>query len=912
MSFISATYNKYKNLVSVWERDTKGIRRLKQYKAPFYFYVPDKNGQFLSIQDIPLKKITFNSKEEFDEACLSYNTKFESDISPLEKCLMDNYYGLSTPVLNVGFLDIEVDYDKNMGFSNPENPYAPINALTLYSTKDKKYYTLLVPPDTWDGSFPSDLLNDNYIIVKNEKELLDKFIKLIEDIDVLSGWNSDFFDLPYIAKRLEMIFGEIGLKSLEFDKSALPRYKEIERFKGANVKSLSISLYTRVHLDYMRLFKNFNLEGRQSYSLAAISEAELNEAKMTYDGSLYDLYRNDFVKFSLYNRHDVRCIVKLDGKFKYIQIANEMVHEGTVNFNSIFGSVQLIDTTIINFCHKELNRIIFDKVYKSKVNVEGALVMTPKIGLHKYIASCDINSLYPSTYRSLNLSPEKIIGQLNEKENGWRAVQNYLDDPLNDTLKNKSLNVLFEGSDEDIIISVEEFINFLKENKFALSAYGTILDQRNGEGLIPKVLTFWFKKRKELQAKKKEHLKLADEILNSVKDKNDSNYIKHLTLSEFYDVSQGVKKVQLNSLYGATLNEFCRFFDPRLGASCTGSGRQITTHMIEKISKLLLDDKAPKLKKTTIINPKNGEVENVYEINSPPGIGPIYSDTDSCYFVLENLVNNDPDTAVVLADAIVEQVNDSFSGFMSKSFFCQPGFDNLIKANREIVAKSGIWRRKKKYIVLIHDKEGRKFDSNDDKALYSQGSDIKLSSTPERIRKMLKDVTLMILKGEKKQIIDDYIIDFRTKLNNIENNEFKILDFATVTSIKTIDEYFMKWNNIERKGLGKVNMPGNARASINYNYILEILQNKNLVPITSGQKIKIIWLKENEFNFKSIAFPSEFENLPDWFNQRFEVDLNLTEKKLVDKKIDKIFSAIGWQVPTFHSVIVNNLLSFED
>ena len=978
MSFISAYHDRRSDKVVVWERTESG-KRIRVEHAPLYnFYVPDPNGTFTAITGEKLKFVSFGSKKEFEDGCLSYSKRFESDITPLEKVMM-TYFGKPAPKLSIGFVDIEVDYDPILGFARPSNPYAPINSLTLYRSNNNKYYTIAIPPKGFIGNLPQEMIDDNYILVKSEHELLERFLNLQEECDIVSGWNSEFFDVPYIGKRIELLFGQQALKRLAFESGPSPRWGEKDRFKGSKEKELVLDLGSRVHLDYMALFKKFTLGGRQSFSLAAISEEEIDMPKLHYDGSLHELYngtyrpnldavkpeedqdelyilnltreqirqvlesdeisdadkecfteqyveldskikRESFFKFITYNRRDVSCIVDIDKKFNYVSLANEMVHMATVNFSAIFGSVQLIDSAIINICHHELNKIVFDKSHKQSKKVEGAVVMSPKVGLHKMVGSCDLNSLYPSTYRSLNLSPEMIIGQLAEYEEGWRYIYEARVDPTNQDLLNRVVTIIPEGapdygtldSEGNVIESglemkVGDFIRFIEENKYAVSAYGTILDQSRGEGLLPYVLTSWFKGRKELQAKKKEYVKKSDEYLENGGNKTDQEYIELSSNADYYDMLQGVRKVLLNSTYGATLNEFCRFGDPRLGASTTGSGRQITTHMCNTISSCLIGENAPKLVKT-ITTESDGEIENTYTMDVPDGLGPIYSDTDSCYFVMDKLVNGDLDLAVNLADEIVGIVNESFVPFMKLAFNCQPNFDTLIKAAREVVAVTGIFSAKKKYMLLVANMEGRPLSLDDPKSLKTQGSDIKISSTPEIIRELLKDVTLSILKGESKDSIDDKIIEFRKKLDGTQ--EINPLDFATITSVKNLESYWVKYSATELAGFGSVNLPSNVRATFNHNACIKAFEDHDTPEIKSGQKIKIIWLRPNDYDFKNMSFNSDTETLPKWFIDNFEVDIKLTEQKLVDQKISNIFKPIGWEVPTAHTQVVKKLIVF--
>lgn len=388
--------------------------------------------------------------------------------------------------------------------------------------------------------------------------------------------------------------------------------------------------------------------------------------------------------------------------------------------------------------------------------------------------------------------------------------------------------------------------------------------------------------------------------------------------------SKASVRCYFNSTYGALLNEYSRFGDPRLGASVTYTGRQITTHMINTVSESLTTQaQAPKLIKRFNIEGKtdsgNGEKghnlrqgRNEYEIAIEPKLGPIYGDTDSVYFTFEGLISENVslDDAVEVANEVANRVNESFPGFMRSSFNCQPGFDDLIKANRELVCRTGVIQAKKKYMMAVVDKEGKRIKPGDDDELKTMGSDVKLSSTPEMIRELLKTVVMMILNEEHKADIDEVILAFRDEMSKGAASSINPLDLATVVSVNNFEHAWTLWDRMERSGLQKkVKIPPNARSAVNHNYMLEHFGVKEIAPIKSG-KIKIVWLKDNEFGFRNIAFASEIEELPAWFTKRFEVDMALMEQKLVDQKLELIFKAMEWEVPTAQSRIVNNLLDF--
>lgn len=284
---------------------------------------------------------------------------------------------------------------------------------------------------------------------------------------------------------------------------------------------------------------------------------------------------------------------------------------------------------------------------------------------------------------------------------------------------------------------------------------------------------------------------------------------------------------------------------------------------------------------------------------------------NSSYFTMNGLVANEEE-AIELADVITTETNDAFPQFMRDAFNCQPTFDGLIKANREYVCRTGILQAKKKYMMLVIDKEGKRVKKGDSDELKTMGSDIRLSSTPAMIKAMLTEVVMNALNKQPKSLIDQVILDFRATLSK---GDIKVnpLDLSTVVSVRELDDYVFKWEHIEKLGRGRVTMPANARSTINHNYMLEKLEVRDVTPIKSGSKIKILWLKPgNEFGYESMAFSSETEDLPKWFTDRFEVDMAAMEQKLVDQKLQNIFDALSWTVPTFQDQLVKTLLSFDD
>lgn len=627
-NYVACWYDWASDKVIVLERDNTGVLFKKKYNAPYYFYIPDEEGKHLSLFGDKLTKYEFSSREEYEEAKKLCPVRFESDFRPVHRVLMDYYYDLPAPPVYYSFIDIEVDYSKKIGFAGPTNPYAVINAVTIYQSWSKKYFTLVIPPVVdgvkWDSKKENtveslydeihSLIDDKLlrsaiipeiIICIDELELLNKMLDLIQESDIISGWNSEFFDIPYICKRLLLAGGESLLARMEHVGVRPPKEEMVNRYGS---EEPIFKFLGRSHLDYMKLFQKFTFEGRVSYALGNILQEEVGIGKLEYSGSLEELYHNDFAKFVAYNFRDVDGLVQLDEKFKFIALANQMAHESTVVFDAIMGTVSYVETAITNHAHYKMDRIVHDKKIGEHDKVEGAIVMTPKIGLHEWIGSVDINSLYPNTIRSLNISPEKIIGQFTSKEDSWKDVR---------TAADARHCLIFEDNHQEVL-TAKEWKDILIKNNWAISAYGTVFDQGSGRGVVADILGFWYAERKRLQAEKKKWGKLAKELPDG------DEKLEAKKKEEHYDLLQLTKKISMNSLYGALLNVAFRFGDERMGASVTASGRAITSYMIETLAFLLTGERDSIVKSTTV--DKDGKLVHEYSIKSE---AIIYGDTDS-------------------------------------------------------------------------------------------------------------------------------------------------------------------------------------------------------------------------------------------------------------------------------------------
>ena len=888
MSYVDAIWDRDKDIVHVVERDAKKGKIFCDYPARYFFYYPDPKGKYRSIHSEPLSKVTAKSYKEFikEQRIYGHHRLYESDINQVFRCLEENYLGKDAPKLNVAFFDIEVDFDPERGYASPDDAFMPITAISVHLQWLDTLICLAIPPKTLTMDEATKAVKEfpNTFLFETEYEMLDTFLNLIDDADVLSGWNSEGFDIPYTVNRVTKVLSKEDTKRFcLWDQ--LPKKREFEKFGR---ETFTYDLVGRIHMDSLELYRKYTYEERHSYSLDAIAEMELGESKTVYEGTLDQLYNNDFRKFIEYNRQDCALLDKLDRKLKFIDLANTIAHENTVLLKTTTGAVAVTEQAIVNEAHhRGLVVPSRPKADREDDTAPGAYVAYPKKGLHEWVGSMDINSLYPSVIRALNMGPETIVGQLRQdytraeieskmnKGIGFAAAwegkfgANEYEFVMNQDRVN-DITIDWENGTSDVMSGAQIYELIFNSGKpWMISANGTIFTNET-EGVIPGLLKRWYAERKEMQAKLKEAIKAENKIEE-----------------EYWDKRQLVKKINLNSLYGAILNPGCRFFDNRIGQSTTLTGRQIAKHMAAKINEVI-----------------TGEYNHV-------GKAIIYGDTDSAYFSAYNTLKNeiakgqiqwDRDTIVKLYDTIAETVNGTFADFMNTEFHCPKSRGEVIKAGREIVAVKGLFITKKRYAVLYFDKEGKRLDVDGKPGkIKAMGLDLKRSDTPKFMQKFLEEILTKVLNGAEEAEILERISEFRT--------EFKARpgwEKGSPKRANNITEY-----EAEEKKKGKANMPGHVRAAINWNTLKRMNNDKYSMQIVDGMKVIVCKMKDNPLGYTSVAYPVDELRLPKWF-QELPFDHAEMETTIINNKLENLIGVLEWDLEsTTQTNTFNNLFSFD-
>ena len=889
MSYVDAIWDREKDIVHVVERDPKKGRIYTDYPARYMFYYPDARGKYRSIFNETLNRVTAKGYKEFikEQKTFSSSRLYENDINPIFRCLEENYLGKDAPKLNVAFWDIEVDFDPERGYASPDDPFMPITAIAVYLQWMDTMVCLALPPKTLTMEQAEEQVKEfpNTHLFDNEGDLLETFLQLIQDADVLSGWNSEGFDMPYTVNRIIKVLSKEDTRRLcLFDK--FPKKREYEKY---GKKAETYDLVGRVHLDSLELYRKYTYEERHTYRLDAIAEYELGEHKTQYEGTLDQLYNNDFKKFIEYNRQDCLLLDKLDKKLKFIDLANTVAHENTVLLATTMGAVAVTEQAIINEAHHR-GMIVPSRPKRDEDisnQAAGAYVAYPKKGLHDYIGSMDINSLYPSVIRALNMGPETIVGQLRQtytnaeieakiaKGNSFAAAwegkfgSNEYELVMAKDIAQEII-IDWESGSSDVLSGAQIYELIFESNQpWMLSANGTIFTH-DVEGVIPGLLKRWYAERKEMQAKLKDAIKAENKIEE-----------------EYWDKRQLVKKINLNSLYGAILNVGCRFFDNRIGQSTTLTGRGIARHMASKINEVI-----------------TGEYNHL-------GKSIIYGDTDSAYFSAYSTLKReiekkeipwDKDNVVQLYDTVAAEVNNTFPQFMADAHHCPKSRGEVIKAGREIVAIKGLFITKKRYAVLYYDKEGKRLDIDGKPGkIKAMGLDLKRSDTPEFMQKFLEEILTKVLNGSQEKEILDMINEFRTEFKSRPGWEK-----GSPKRANNIAEYQEK----ERKA-GKANMPGHVRASINWNTLKRMNGDKYSQQIVDGMKVIVCKIKDNPLGFTSVAYPVDELRLPKWF-QDLPFNHSEMETTIINNKLDNLIGVLEWDLEsTTQNNTFSSLFSFE-
>ena len=790
-------------------------------------YLPSRkasNTQFKSLDGVPLERKEFETIKDAREFVKKYEdvhgapviygqTRFEYAY------IADEHRGMVDYDLNkicVDFIDIEVGSEN--GFPDPYLANEPITAITITRLNGKTY--------TWACGDYVCQGDEVYVKCKDEWTLCKKFIQHWSDNypDIITGWNTKFFDIPYLVNRFRKILGEDETRKLS------PWRFITERKTIINGRQLIAYNLTGVEsLDYIELYKWYapNGKSQESYKLDAIAQVELGEGKISYDeyDNLHALYRLDHQKFIEYNIKDVLLVIKLEKKLKLIELAITLAYDTKTNFEDVFAQTRMWDSLTNSYLF-EKNIIVPPRIIKDKdAAFEGAYVKEVQVGLHDWVASFDLNSLYPHLMMQYNISPECLI-----------EPEQYTDEMR---------EVISQGVTVDKLLAKQIDTSGLVD--VTLTPNGQFFTTTK-QGFLPAMMEEMYQDRKKY---KKLMLQAQQEYENETDPKNKRVLSDKIAK---YNNIQLAKKVSLNSAYGALGSQYFRFYDLRMALGVTTAG-QLSIRWIEHkinnyMNKLLGTDK-----------------DYV-----------IASDTDSIYLRLGELVskvygadgvvspNIDKQKVIDFMDRVCE---DKLQPYIDKSYQeladYVHAYEQKMEMKREGLSNKGLWTAKKRYILNVYNNEGVQYKEPKMKVM---GLEMIKSSTPMVIREKMKEAIKIMMNG-KEEDIHVFIEEFKEEFKTLPPEEI-----STPRGMNGLAKY------TDAAKLYKMGTPIHVKGAILYNhYIKEKKLDKKYPLIQEGEKVKFSYLKmPNPFKDTVISFPG-----------RLPVELGLNEYVDYDTQFDKNF-----------------------
>lgn len=893
MKFYTHIAKQFNNLYIRGYEDGVRFKEMVEYR-PYMFITSPKPSKYKTLDGKYVDKYFHGTMRETDEF-----VKQRGDVHGFQiygsqsyeyQYINDQYPGevLYDPQL-ISVVTLDIETDSEGGFPNIKTADKALTAITI--RKNDRAVTFGMQPYTPELDYVT------YIECRDERDMIGRFLDVwrSEDWvpDVITGWNVEFFDIPYMINRISRLFDEKMARRLSpWDRWEQRRDPSVQDA----VEYMNVPLGITV-LDYLALYKKFTFSQQESFRLDHIAFIELGERKLDYTElgfeTLDDFYKGDFRNYINYNIRDVDLVYKIDQKMKLLEQVYAIAYDGKVNLIDSLTTVGMWDTIISNYLMKQ-GIVVPLKVRGNKPRqIEGAYVKDPQCGLHKWVVSFDLNSLYPHLIMQYNISPETLRGQMLEYDLAVtsRSVDMFLDGDLDrvrspeereqifENIKNETYGLVDQSvydktevqaalKKAEYFLSFEKVRDVMDKHNLTITPTGCVFD-KTVRGFLPTLMETMYNdravwKKRMLQAKK--------------------DYEKSKTRENENEIArchnmQLAKKIQLNSAYGALSNQFFRWFDNRLAESITKSGQLSIRWMERKVNEYL--------------NKTIGTKDFDYVIAI---------DTDSMYITLDKLMDkvrgDDKKTIeedVAYLDKVCETIMEPFidRGYQQLADYVA-AYEQKMKMKREAIANKGIWTGKKHYILNVYDLEGVRYKTP---KLKMQGIEAVRSSTPAACRQNIKSALEVIMTGGEEDL-QKYIREFKQR--------FKTLPFEDIAFPRSVrgmlkdDVYDKKTGKLMQKSYNTGTLtflpstPIHVKGALIYNHLLKIrnLQAK-YVPIGEGEKIKFCYLlKSSPLPTNVIATPGK---LPKELNLDKYIDYETQFEKSFVEPLRTIMEAIGWK-----------------
>ena len=777
-------------------------RKYREYFEPSLYTLShsDSDGPYYTYNGEKLKEIrpgSIRSTRSFiKESRDVEGMPIFGNIEPIYQYISHrDWYRCEYELDKICVCNIDIETESEHGFPQVEQARESITAITMKDNHTNAFWVF------GRGRFVTTREDVHYINCKDEKELILKFLEAYNKLkpDIITGWNIETFDIPYLVRRIKNVFPE---ESHENKMSPWRMIKErvIEKFGREHY---IYKLYGVSQLDYIDLYKKYTYVNRESYRLDHIAFVELGEKKMSYDeyDNIHQFYKQDYQKFIEYNIKDVELVQRLDDKLKLIELIMTMAYDTGINYEDVFSPVKRWDVLIYN--HLKSKRIIVppkNKI-KKKDDYEGAYVKEPIVGMHDWVVSFDLNSLYPHLIMQYNISPDTVLhSEYNLTKDDKKKM---VDDLLNQTFELPNL-----------------------QNR-TLTPNGSFY-RTDKQGFLPELMQTVYDERVEA----KNEMQVAQRKLQT-----EENFYKKQELENQIaklDNIQMAKKISLNSAYGALANQYFRYFDINQAEAITYSG-QLSIKWIE--------------------NKLNGYLNKVLKTEDKDYV--VASDTDSVYLVLGSLVQKFLGSIIEknkIIDALDQFCEDKIVPYITKCYQELADYLNVYEQkmfmSREAIADKGIWTAKKRYILNVFDNEGVRYA---EPYMKIMGIEAVRSSTPSACRETIKESMKVIMEKTEDDMID-FIAKFKEEFFTMNP-----IDTSLPRTVNNLNKYNCPVQ------LYKKGTPIHVKGSLIFNKMLKELKLENSYEsIKEGDKIKFTYLKEpNPTGDKVIAFvnsiPQEFD-----------------------------------------------------
>ena len=601
------------------------VRKQTQYRS--------LDGKFLT----PMVQETIKDAKEFVDQYSNQPGMLYGFTRWPYQWISDNFRGeVQWDINKIQVATIDIETESENGFPQVDHPIERVNAITLKNHQSKKFVVFGL--HEWN----TDRDDITYIRCNTEDELLQRFIGFwsANYPDVITGWNSRFFDIPYLVNRIKVRLGEDEIKKL----SPWGSVFNADVFRMGR-KHTAFDLVGISQLDYLELYQKYTYSAQESYRLDHIGFVELGKAKNTNPYETFrEWYQKDYQSFIDYNIMDVELVDALEDKMKLIDLQLTMAYYAKCNYNDVYSQVKMWDIIIYNYLREKNIQVPFQVRQEKKEAFAGAYVKDPQIGLHKWVVSFDLNSLYPHLIMQYNISPETIVG-MSETHPGV-----------------------------DGMLYKETATDHLPDLNQTMTPNGALFS-RERHGFLPELLYSMYNER---SAFKKKMLQVTQEYENT-KDPKFKNQIASL------QNKQMALKIALNSAYGAVGNQYFRFYDIRIAEAVTYGG-QLSIRWIEQALNEYFNE---------ILKTKDEDYV-------------IASDTDSVYITFEKLIDklNPKDPVKFLDQICTDKIEPFIDGKYADLAKYVNAYEQKMVMKREVIADKGIWTAKKRYILNVHNSEG--------------------------------------------------------------------------------------------------------------------------------------------------------------------------------------------------------------